>query len=311
MASLVSLVLLFIFLFAGMLFARIPGLRKSALYVDRINTMVLWVLLFLMGFRLGRDEEVGDKLLQIGIISVVFALAAVVGTMLTLFLMKKCGFLGKTSTEAGKGGGGSSFIAHLHEPVRLFLIVLIGFLLGFFLPFFPGFTGERATSFALYTLLFFIGMALVLNGVNIRKGLFRRETLLLPLGTIFGTLLGGGAAGLFLDISLGKSLAVVSGFGWYSLSGVLITDLGDPFLGSAGFMANLIRESVALLIIPFLGKVGQKEVAIGIAGATSMDVSLPVIERSCGTWYVPLSISHGAIISFVVPVLVPILFHIG
>jgi uncharacterized membrane protein YbjE (DUF340 family) len=104
---------------------------------------------------------------------------------------------------------------------------------------------------------------------------------------------------------------VAAGFGWYSLSGVIISDLGDQVLGSAAFLSNILRESVALLTIPLFGTTRFPRIGIGIAGATSMDVCLPLIQKSCGTRWVPLSVTNGAILSLLVPVLVPLFYHLG
>ena len=176
---------------------------------------------------------------------------------------------------------------------------------------YPAFTGSNLTTWLLYLLLFLIGAQLVKNNVSLKETLAHPETILLPLGTIIGSLLGGLAAAPLLMITPGKALALVSGFGWYSLSGVIITDMGDPVLGSAGFLINLMRESIALVTIPFIARTRYPNIAIGVAGATSMDVTLPLIEKSCGDEIVPLSISSGAILSLAVPFLVPIFFQAG
>jgi len=139
---------------------------------------------------------------------------------------------------------------------------------------------------------------------------FHMSMILLPLSTAVGSLLGGLAIGCFFNLSPGESLSLAAGFGWYTLSGVLITDMGNPVLGSAGFMINLFRETIALIAIPLLGRTRFSLVSIGIAGATSMDVTLPLIDRSCGKEYVSLSLSHGIILSFLVPFLVPLFYHL-
>jgi len=136
-------------------------------------------------------------------------------------------------------------------------------------------------------------------------------SLALPLLTIFGTLLGSSIIPLFFDIDLSEALAVGAGFGWYSLSGVLISDLGDPVLGSIAFLSNLFRESAAFLLIPLLAGFGKQRAAISVCGATSMDVTLPMVEKFCGVDYVPLSLAHGILLTLVVPFLVPILYASG
>ncbi len=154
-------------------------------------------------------------------------------------------------------------------------------------------------------------MELSRSGISIPSVLAHPRTLAIPAGTVLGSLIGGGLLVLVFPLSLGKALALASGFGWYSLSGVIITDLGDPVLGSAGFMANMIRETIALLTIPLFARSRYPLVCVGVGGATSMDVTLPLIERTCGPAAVPVAIASGAICSLLVPVLVPIFYHLG
>jgi uncharacterized membrane protein YbjE (DUF340 family) len=101
-------------------------------------------------------------------------------------------------------------------------------------------------------------------------------------------------------------MALNAGFGWYSLSGVLIADLGDPILGAAAFFANLLRETTAFVFVPALRLLGRHESGIGLCGATSMDVTLPVLEDTWGAGVVPLAVAHGVIVSTLVPFLVPL-----
>jgi uncharacterized membrane protein YbjE (DUF340 family) len=134
----------------------------------------------------------------------------------------------------------------------------------------------------------------------------RPVVLVVPLVTVVGTLVGSLGTLVFGGMTVGKALALGSGFGWYSLSGVLIANLGDPALGTAAFLSNLLRESLAFVMIPLLRLTGRCESGIGIAGATSMDVTLPVIEDAWGPARIPLAVAHGVILSFLVPVLVPL-----
>jgi uncharacterized membrane protein YbjE (DUF340 family) len=84
--------------------------------------------------------------------------------------------------------------------------------------------------------------------------------------------------------------------------------LGDPILGSVAFLSNLFRESIAFLSVPFLASFAQKRAGISVCGATSMDVTLPIVEKNCGPEYVPLSLAHGIILTLIVPFLVPFFY---
>lgn len=81
-------------------------------------------------------------------------------------------------------------------------------------------------------------------------------------------------------------MALSSGFGWYSLSGILLTDAFGPVLGSVGFFNDLAREIAAIMLIPLLIN-RHRAAALGLGGATTMDFTLPVLQRSGGVSIVP------------------------
>jgi uncharacterized membrane protein YbjE (DUF340 family) len=166
-------------------------------------------------------------------------------------------------------------------------------------------------SWLLYALLFFIGISFAHKQIPLGEVLRRPDLLALPAGTLVGSLLGGLALSFLIKLGPGESLAVSSGFGWYSLSGIILTDLDGPYLGTVALLANLMREMLALVFIPVVARGPLPSVAIGMGGATSMDVTLPVIDRSLGAQAVPLALVSGALLSFAVPVLVPLFYHFG
>lgn len=329
METLTSLLIIFAFLFAGMIGARIKIIPATG-YLDQIMSLALALLLFSMGLRIGMLDSITQQLMRIGLLSVSFAVSTVLGTMVLLFILiliigklrsiglktrsRPAQATSQTATPASGSqeplGEAKNQAVGLAEPLRLFLLVVAGFLSGYFLPIF-GWFQERYTTYLLYALLFLIGVQMVRNEVDLKRAMLHPATFFVPLLTMIGSLAGGLAlAGLF-ELEAGKALSLAAGFGWYSLSGVLITEMGDPILGAAGFLINVIRESIALLSIPFLARINMPMMAIGVGGATSMDVTLPLIERSCGTSYVPLSIVNGAVLSMLVPILVPFFFTLG
>lgn len=324
MLALLSIFTLFIFLFAGIGAAQFQAVLKNPV-TEKLSSWVLYGLLFFMGFRIAATTG-ADRLLEIGCLSLVFTVSAVAGTVLVLIIIYSAAFRFAQRTKKAAVVSSTQYItsdeystddskvafshsAALREPLKLFSIVMAGFAAGWFIKI-PGFTGENVSSWMLRFLLFSIGIDLVKSRVNLRSVLTRPEILYLPAGVVIGSLLGSLIPAAVFDIGIGKSAAVVSGFGWYSLSGVLITDMGDPILGSAAFVSNIIRETIALLTIPIISRSRYPHIGIGIAGATSMDVTLPLIEKSCGAESVPLSITSGALLSLIVPVLVPLFFQL-
>ena len=103
--------------------------------------------------------------------------------------------------------------------------------------------------------------------------------------------------------SMLSALAMASGFGWYSLSGILLTESFGPVIGSAAFFNDLARELIAIMLIPGLIR-RSRSTALGLCGATSMDFTLPVLQRTGGLDMVPAAIVHGFILSLLVPILI-------
>lgn len=126
----------------------------------------------------------------------------------------------------------------------------------------------------------------------------------LPMTTILGTWLGAMVAWLLLDRGLTDCLAVGSGFAYYSLSSIFITEYRGAELGTIALLANIIREMMTLLLTPLMAKVFGPLAPISSGGATTMDTTLPIISQTVGSRYVVLSIYHGFIVDFSVPFLV-------
>ncbi|MCK8061370.1 MULTISPECIES: lysine exporter LysO family protein [unclassified Fusibacter] len=165
------------------------------------------------------------------------------------------------------------------------------------------------TRYALIALLFFVGIDIgtnkhIFNDLK-KHGLY---LLLVPLGIIIGSLAGGVLTGYLVGHSLNNSLAIGSGFGWYSLSGVLLTSLESAEIGTVAFLSNVFREVIAIVTIPYLAKHVSFNAAIAPAGATSMDTTLPIISQATSPETVLVSFTNGVILSFLVPILVPF-FH--
>ncbi|HIH9586448.1 TPA: lysine exporter LysO family protein, partial [Klebsiella pneumoniae] len=115
--------------------------------------------------------------------------------------------------------------------------------------------------------------------------------------------LGGILNAFILGLPLKTGLAMASGFGWYSLSGILLTESFGPVIGSAAFFNDLCRELLAIMLIPGLIR-RSRSTALGLCGATSMDFTLPVLQRSGGVEIVPAAIVHGFLLSLLVPILI-------
>lgn len=166
--------------------------------------------------------------------------------------------------------------------------------------------GSDVSFVTLCALLFTVGITVGNNTTLLRS--FKRldpRLMLLPLMTIVGTLAATAIAALALPgRSLTDCLAVGSGFGYYSLSSILITQYRGPELGTVALLANIIREVITLLGAPLLVRYFGPLAPISAGGATTMDTTLPIITRTSGQDFVILSLFHGFLVDFSVPFLV-------
>lgn len=190
------------------------------------------------------------------------------------------------------------------------LIIIGFFILGCLLAFFQLIPLNVAQSnlsyYALCALMFSVGLSVGCDSKTFQnfKSLNPR-LILLPVMTIIGTLVGSALISFFLkDRSITDCLAVGSGFGYYSLSSIFITEYKGAELGTIALLSNVTREIITLLGAPLLVRYFGKLAAISAGGATTMDTTLPIIIRTSGQEFVTLSIFHGFAVDFTVPFLV-------
>lgn len=159
---------------------------------------------------------------------------------------------------------------------------------------------------ALYALMFLVGISIGSDTQALKAIRGQHWKILwVPVATWAGTLAGTALASLLLPSrNLADCLAVGSGFGYYSLSSIFITEYRGAELGTIALAANIIREIITLLGAPLLVCWFGKLAPICAGGATTMDTTLPVITRFSGKEFVVISIFHGFIVDFSVPFLV-------
>lgn len=174
--------------------------------------------------------------------------------------------------------------------------------------------------YILYALMFQVGISIgsnkdlksLLSSINLKM-------LVIPLSTVVGTLLFSALAGLMLSRwSVFDCMAVGSGFAYYSLSSILITQFKAQSagmqlateLGTIALLANIFREMTALLGAPLIRRYFGKLAPISAAGVTSVDVALPVIIRYSGKDMIPIAIIHGILIDMSVPFFVSLFCNI-
>ena len=252
-----------------------------------------------MGFRIGRTDEVIRSAATLGLASLVFAAATMAGTLAVLSIVFEL---------RGRGGGGRPLVTRpaagtmrgcpLGEP-----LLLLGMPCrrvprsGSFCLSFPGPTASssspasctRCSSSSART-----GRERAFRPVRF---LTHPDLLLIPAGHD-GRLARRwpGRGTRCCTCGPARQCPSPPASGGTRSQGCILTRLDSPGLGAVSFLSNMLRESMALILIPLLARTRFPLLAIGAGGATSMDVTLPLIEKNCGPAAVPLSIASGGVL---------------
>ncbi|MEZ8311217.1 lysine exporter LysO family protein [Vibrio splendidus] len=265
-------------------------------FINRSTSRLIYVILALMGLSLAALDNLGSNLQTILLYTVTFFVCLSVCNLMALPAIDK---LLPLKTDSSKKKLPLSSMAM--ESAKLILVVGSGLIAGLALPISLDWV-DTASEWILFVLLFFIGIQLRNSGLTLRQILLNKHGMVIAITIIVTSMLGGVIAAYILDIPLFKALAMSSGFGWYSLAGILMGDAFGPVYGGASFMLELLRELVALVLIPVLIR-SYPCTSIGYAGATAMDFTLPVIQTTGGVRCVPIAIVSGFILSLLVPIL--------
>ncbi|MGB9191796.1 MULTISPECIES: lysine exporter LysO family protein [unclassified Acinetobacter] len=185
-----------------------------------------------------------------------------------------------------------------------FIALLLGYVLSESTAY-MGYTLHISTWNLLLAFMFMIGLDLAYSPLD--RSWLNWKILLVPLGCIVGSLLGAFVtATLIQDISLKDLIMLSQGYGFYSMTGIVVTELKNAHLGSIALMNDLFREILAIVFMYIIGWRYPRS-AISSAGATAMDVTLPMVKQACGNDFIPHAMVSGFILSILAPILVSVL----
>lgn len=325
------IVILFIFLgiLSGVLCrklstgARISLTDVATRWQGRIVTWLIWLLLFLLGIEVGSNEMIVRSLPTLGVEALLLSSAATLGCCVLAWMLWRVSKNNtvqeeneKKETSADKEGNpaekeglqGSSLIRGL--KVMKGSLIVVGFfvigLLGGIEKMVPLWLLDGDVSFvALCGLLLFVGLGIGLNP-EMKKEVrsLSPRMALLPVVTIIGSWLGALLIWTVLHRTLSDCMAINSGFAYYSLSSIFITEYRGAELGAIALLANIIREMLTLLGAPLMARWFGPLAPISAGGATTMDTTLPILSQTVGQRYIALCIYHGFVVDFTVPFLV-------
>jgi uncharacterized membrane protein YbjE (DUF340 family) len=265
--------------------------------INRLLSWIVYVILFLMGISLAFLDNLASNLLTILHYSVISVAVIMLCNVAGLLLLERS----LPWRHQHKQEKLPSRLAMALESLQLCGVVALGFLLGL-----SGFEVlQHATEASEYTLIFLlllVGIQLRNSGMTIKQIVLNRRGMIVAVVVVLSSMVAGVINAMILGLPIKTGLAMASGFGWYSLSGILMTESYGPVIGSATFFNDLMRELLAIMLIPALVR-RSRSTALGLCGATSMDFTLPVLQRSGGVEIVPAAIVHGFILSLLTPLL--------
>lgn len=292
MESLITLLSVLVPMFLGF-FIRLP--KAYLAWVDKLLAGLVYAVLLLIGVSLSRVKNLGMQLDSI-VLTTLLLFACVIGMNLLALMWFDRRLPWQTQGENKKSH------VSIAGSLKQLGCVAVGFMLGklmanIWLP------PENLGMYCLMALVLLIGIQLNGSGVTLRQVLINRRGVQTSLLMMASSLTGGLLfAAIVPDVSWLKGLALASGFGWYSLSGLVMTKAYGAVWGSIMLLNDLGREFFALVFIPMLMR-RHPSAAVGVGGATSLDFTLPVIQSAGGLQVVPLAISFGFIVNVAAPIL--------
>lgn len=328
-------------------------------------TVCMYFIVFIMGIRMGSNEEVTSNLGSIGVYAAAITALTVAFSMIPITVMRRFMKIDKhgekivsesdeafrkgNKTEKNKSGDDICAAADLKldseaasasdserdaqkaedekkkntENLRTTLFIAIDVIIsmaaGYFIirPMFEGrydsFEGLTSNIIVvgLCIMVAFVGISFGLDGESLSKlkgaGI---KVILVPVLMFVGTLSAGVLFSFFSPFGIKETVSISMGFGWYTYAPGVITEAGYVMAGAVAFLHNVFRETFGIIFIPFIAqKCGYIE-ATTVPGIASMDICMPIIERSCRPDTIVYGFCNGFMASLASSFLVPLIINL-
>lgn len=304
----------FICLFFGIIIGTRNLSKEIMKKIDMGINRVIVILMTTLGMNIGINEEIISELGKIGwncaVISIFGILFSVIltiileKTILPLEKIKKQLELKNYENRRDEEVEAGKSLLTIIIPISVILGVIIGV-------FFMDKSYEIILNYSLVIslIMLYIGVGIFL-GSNLKVLEYVKvigvKIVLISLAILMGSLLGGAVAGKILGVPENISVISASGMGYYSLTGAFMTSKFGIEAGTYGFIVNIMREFFTVFFLPILIKI-SKGSAIASGGAGNMDTMLMPITKFVGAELGLVTLITGIILTFSVPVLLPIL----
>lgn len=289
------------------------GLPQKALKLfDILTNVALLVLMIIIGLNIGTSPEVIGNLGRIGLNCVLISFSAVAFSVLlvricegTIMPLEKIRIqLAKENNKPIDTEGAKKF-----DPLVVLLpgCIAAGILGGYFV---WSDISETFMDTALLIDLFFLylGAGITLGGnkevfTYIKRLGFR--ILIMPIAIFVGCIFGGLLSGLLLDVPLHISVISSTGMSYYSLTGAFMTETYGIEAGTYGFMVNVFRDVYTVGLMSILVRI-SKGSPIASGGCSCMDSMLIPVTRAVGPELGMVALISSTILTFFVPVWLPL-----
>ncbi|MGN0721643.1 MAG: lysine exporter LysO family protein [Anaerovoracaceae bacterium] len=290
------------------------GLPATVLKAFDIATNAALILLMaVIGLNIGTSPQVMGNLGAIGLSCLIISLSAIIGSVIlvrlaeaTVMPLEKIRLQlaeenAHTADEQPKTG---------FSPLIILMpaCIIIGIIAGYF--WLQGMRRSILDTALTVSLIFLYTGVGVSLGEN--KEVFQyikrlgARILFMPAAIFAGCIAGGFISGLLLHLPYSYSVISASGMGYYSLTGAFMTETFGIEAGTYGFIVNVSRDVFTVALLPLLSKISKgSPIASGAAGC--MDTMLVPVTRAVGPELGMVALISGTILTFVVPVWLPVI----
>ena len=326
------LLLIFVFLILGFTIGYYNK-KDSLLYIysDKIATITVYLLLFLMGISTAQIEGFFEMFSSSGRSAFALAILGILGSILFTLpinnIMKKRRGISKTflsvkhnpqidtsdkkeieinknnfelrtNTEVEKPKSTKSLLIELSIPIICYFI-------GVFVALYIISTEieiDNLVYYTLYAMIFFTGISISKMSVIDLIKRYHVMILFIPILSLLGSFLGAIIYSTFSDtLNMRECLSINAAMGWYSLSAILNKTLYGDMVGLIAFLANFMREIITILFCQIFVKIFGSVAPIASGGSTTTDVTLPFIKKATNSEFALIAFINGAVLTILVP----------
>lgn len=279
---------------------------------DLITNIALMVLMVVIGLNIGTSPQVMSNLGTIGLKCLLISLCSIACSIILVRLAEgtimplekiRLQLAAEKNLPADEGGSGG------FSPLVIIMpsFIALGILAGCFI--IPDISHDLLDNILTISLIFLYTGVGVSLGSN--KEVFQyikrlgARVLIMPLAIFCGCIAAGFICGPLLNVPLSWSVISSTGMAYYSLTGAFLTEVAGIEAGTYGFIVNVSRDVFTVALLPLTTRISKgSPIASGAGGC--MDTMLVPVTKSVGAELGMVALISGTILTFVVPVWLPI-----